>query len=1068
MSRNGYYRWPTIRGDQVVFGCEDDLWTVSAQGGVARRLTSGLGEASRPRLSPDGEWLAFTANDEGSGEVWLMPAVGGEPRRMTWLGDEAPVLGWTPDGRVVFSTMAYSPFFRDYRLFALSPDGGEPERLPWGRGSGIALHSDGGVAICWHAEDIAWWKRYRGGRVGVLHVDPTGAGEFVRPLELDTQVCCPMWLGDRIGFISDHEGVGELYSSRPDGSDRKRLTQGDGHYVRWAANDGDAVVYVRGGDLRRLNLASGEDRAIEVELRSPATQLRRRVVDTPRFTESVDLHPDGRALALVVRGKPLVMGCWEGPASQLGDDRDGAVRYRDARWIDGDRLLMLSDAGGEETFEVRQTDGGGETYRLEGLDVGRATEVSVDPTGRRFAFANHRYEVGVVDLEHGGLRMVSRSPMGQCSGLAWSPDGEWLAWSSPEAAESRAKICIWSAHDEQVTDLTDGRYNDTQPAWDPEGRCLYFLSAREFDPVYDFVYFDLGFTWSQRPYLVTLQADAPSPFRPEPRPPRPVEDRAADRSGEPVAVRVDLAGLGDRIAPLPVEQARYHRLVAAPGKVLLTVEPVKGSRDMNWRDDGPPKADRPLKVWDFETQSLSTLHRGVSDFALSRDGRALLLTLGRRRRVRPLPVRVPDKPPVDHADATPSRKSGWIDLGRASVSVEPRAEWGQMFHETWRLMRDHFWNEGMSGVDWSAALERYEPLLDRVASRSEYSDLVWCMVGETGTSHCYEMMGEYRSRPTWGVGRLGAELTWEPDGGGYRVTRLVRGEAGDPGRSSPLLGPGVSVSAGDVIMEVDGVRLTPENPPGRALVDKGGREVVVSVSSGGSSRRLTVKALRAAMPLYYRDWVLRNQRRVHEETDGRVGYVHIPDMGPLGFGEFHRDYLAEVDRSALIVDVRFNRGGHVSQLLIEKLARRIVGWDQNRWGHPWSYPGHAPRGPMVALTNEHAGSDGDIFSHVWKLNGLGPLIGTRTWGGVVGIWPRFKHVDGSITTQPEFAFWFNDVGFGVENHGTDPDEVVRMGPADYAEGRDPQLTAGIARVVGLLEAGSYGTPDFGAPPHKGP
>jgi len=1051
----------------VVFGCEDDLWAVSVSGGVARRLTSGLGQASRPRLSPDGSLLAFTSDDEGTAEVWVMPSEGGAPRRLTWLGDQALVLGWTPDGRIVFTTMARSPFFRDYRLFALSPDGGEPERLPWGLGTGIAFGDSGAVAICWHAEDIAWWKRYRGGRVGVLHVDPTGDGDFHKPLDLDTQACCPMWLGDRLAFISDHEGVGQLYACGADGADLERLTPDGEHYVRWAANDGDRVVYIRGGDLRLLDLGRGEDRRIDVELRSPATMLRRRYVDVPRFVESVDLHPDGRSLAIVVRGKPVVLGSWEGPAVQLGDARDGSVRYREARWLDDEQILVLSDADGEETFEVRPADGSGTVRRLEGLDVGRPHEVVVAPSGTRFAFANHRYEVGVVDLVEGGLRIVGRSEFGRCADLAWSPDGGWLAWTSPEAAESRSQIRLWGAESDQVTDLTDGRYLDRSPCWDPEGKTLYFLSAREFDPVYDHVYFDLGFTWSMRPYAVTLQADEPSPFMPRPRPLRPPEPEPPADDAEIVPVRVELEGLSDRLVALPVDQARYHRIAAAKGKVLMSIEPVEGSRALTWHSDAPAPANKPLRVWDFETQSLETLEPGVSDFAVSRNGRAMLLHFGRTLRIKPVPSKAPAKPPAEPPDASPGRKTGWVDLGRVSVSVDPRAEWGQMFAETWRLMREHFWNPEMSGVDWDAAWDRYAPLLDRVASRSEYSDLVWCMVGETGTSHCYEMMGEYRPHPSWNVGRLGAELSWSGEEQGYRVDRVVRGEPGDPQRSSPLLAPGVGVAEGDVLVEVDGVRLSPTEPPGRALVDKAGRQVSLVVRSGDDSRRLTVRPLKEAMPLYYRDWVLRNQRRVHAETDGRVGYVHIPDMGPMGFGEFHRDYLAEADREALIVDVRFNRGGHVSQLLIEKLARRIVGWDNNRWGQPWSYPAHAPRGPMVALTNGFAGSDGDIFSHVWKLNDLGPLLGERTWGGVVGIWPRFRHVDGSITTQPEFAFWFEDVGYGVENHGTDPDEVVPLGPADYAAGRDPQLAAGLERVLGMLEAGSFGVPDFGPAPPKG-
>ena len=424
------------------------------------------------------------------------------------------------------------------------------------------------------------------------------------------------------------------------------------------------------------------------------------------------------------------------------------------------------------------------------------------------------------------------------------------------------------------------------------------------------------------------------------------------------------------------------------------------------------------------------------------NGGMTAIRFGRRLRL----VKTGEKADERTEKDPPGRDSGWVDLSRLRVLVEPPAEWAQMLREGWRLMRDHFWRKDMSGSDWPGLYKRYAPLVDSVGSRSEFSDLVWEMIGELGTSHCYEMGGDYRPEPRYDIGHLGAEYEWS--GRGWKVKRLIRGDAWDEDGGSPLAAPGVGIKEGDVIVAIEGKPAAKETPPGALLLNRAGAEVWLTLAG---RRRVSVKTLYDETRTRYRDWVDANRRRVHEATKGRVGYVHVPDMGPGGFAEFHRAYLAEVDREALIIDVRFNGGGHVSQLLLEKLARKRIGFDVQRWGQPMPYPGDSPAGPLVALTNESAESDGDIFSHCFKLMKLGPLIGKRTWGGVVGIWPRHFLADGSVTTQPEFSFWFKDVGFGVENYGTDPDEVVELLPQDLAKGRDPQLARGIDRALELLK-----------------
>jgi tricorn protease len=454
---------------------------------------------------------------------------------------------------------------------------------------------------------------------------------------------------------------------------------------------------------------------------------------------------------------------------------------------------------------------------------------------------------------------------------------------------------------------------------------------------------------------------------------------------------------------------------------------------------------------------------GITSFKLSRDGTALACRIGNRLRVTQAKR---DPGQALSKEDKPGRKSGWIDLARVKVSIEPGSEWRQMLRDAWRLQRDHFWVEDMSGVDWQLVLRRYTPLVERVACRSEFSDLLWEMQGELGTSHCYELGGDYRLEPQYKVGFLGADLAYEPAHDAYRITHVATGDVWDHKNASPFKRPGVNVEQGMLIIGVGGERVSRERSPSKLLVNLAGQEVRLTVAEpdGSAPRTVTVRTVPNETPIRYRDWVEANRRYVHEQTEGQVGYIHVPDMGARGYAEFHRHFLVELDYKGLVVDVRYNGGGNVSGLLLGKLARERIGYDLTRWMGHAPYPAESVAGRIVILTNEQAGSDGDIFSHAAKLIKLGKLIGRRTWGGVIGIWPRNTLVDGSLTTQPEFSFWFRDVGWGVENYGTDPDIEVDITPQDYARGADPQLDRAISEVLADIETNPPLEPDFGNKP----
>jgi len=1051
----GYLRQPALHGDTVVFVCDDDLWTVEAGGGIARRLTAGLGEPSTPALSPDGRWLAYVSRDEQHPEVYLMAAAGGPARRMTWLGPDVMVRGFTPDGRILFVTTHGQPFFRNYRAFTLGVEGGLPELLPYGQVNHLSFGPGSARVIGRNTADPARWKRYRGGTAGHLWIDAEGRGEFRRMSGLAGNITSPMWVGSRVYFLSDCQGVGNLYSCLPDGADLKRHTDHDEFYARHACTDGARIVYQCGAELWLFDPARDESRRLAIRVPAHRSQAARRFVPAAENVEGFDLHPQGHSLALVGRGRLFSFALWEGAVHQHGQAQ--GVRYRLGRWLADGTQVVVSDALGEERIELIEAGG---TRSLD-WDVGRVIALAAAPKGRRVAIANHRNEVLVGDLDSGTLALADRSDCGRSEELAWSPDGAWLAypfWTSPR----HCAIKLYDVAGAASHLVTRPEFRDSAPAFDPAGRYLYFVSVRTFDPVYDNVQFELSFPRAARPYLIALQADAKPPFDPEPRGMKPAHGEDTDGERAPGGaqrgtspLRIDLDGIERRVAAFPVHEGRYGAIAATPRHVLWTSFAVPGAHGRGGHKEEPGK----LEAFDFDTLRTETWVERVEQFQVCADSTTLIVAADRKLRA----FDAAHKPEKKEGDATPSRASGWIDLARVRVSIEPRAEWRQMLREVWRLQRDHFWVEDMSGVDWPAVYQRYAPLLERVAARSELSDLIWEMQGELGTSHAYESGGDHRKPPPMTLGQLAADLRLLDDGS-YAIGHIARGDPWEAAADSPLNAIGVLAQPGERIVAVNGQPVSRELPPQALLVNQAGSRVALRLSGSGGMREAVVELPADEVPARYRDWVERNRHWVHENSGGRIGYLHLPDMMSAGFAEFHRYFLAECDRDGLIVDVRYNRGGHVSQLLLEKVARRRIGYDLQRWGRPTPYPIESAAGPVVALTNEHAGSDGDIFSHCFKLMGIGPLVGKRTWGGVIGIWPRHALADGTETTQPEFSFWFNDVGWQVENYGTDPDIDVDNAPQDAAAGRDRQLET--ALQVALERAALHdGAPRFGPRPN---
>jgi len=1064
MNDHGYYHHPAISGDTVYFVSEDDLWSVPSAGGIARRLTSGLGASSYPAVSPDGRWLAFSSHEEGASEVAVMPADGGPARRLTYEGKLSGVIGWTPPSyrlpnRIIYSSAEGQPF-TPLNLRAVSIDHGESVALNLGPAEYFSIAPDGrGAVLARVAVNAAWWKRYRGGQAGDLWIDRDGSGGWRRLIALDGNPSRALWIGARIYFISDHEGIGNIYSCTPDGTDLRRHTGHADFYARNAAADGRRIVYQSGAELFLLDPSFGNDaHKIEVEYRSPRTQRNRKFINAARYLESYAPHPAEESLALTSRGKIAVLGNWEGPVRQIGEPASG--RHRLARWMhDGKRLVSVYDAQGDEMIAVRRADDANASDYLRGAEIARVVLMKASPCRDQVALTNVRNELVIADLETRSMRVLDRSPHPPLMNFNFSPDGRFIAYNwCPNRRTALIRIC--RIEDGATFNVTRPVLADFAPVFDPDGACLFFIGAREFNPVYDKLHFNLGFPKGTRPYLVTLRKDVATPFG------RKFELPAKDaQTGiQRPDITIDFDGIEDRIEPFPVPEGIYEQIAALSGKVLLTSIPVEGSIDLPiLTPREAPDAKAKLEAFDFETKRLETWVDGITSFALSLDRERLVYRAGNRIRV----IKTLHKPDPQAALEPPGLKSGWVDLDRVKISIDPPSEWRQMYREAWRLQREQYWVEDMAEVDWKAVHDQYLPLVERVGSRGEFEDLIWEMQGELGSSHAYAVGGDFRKSPRYPIGFLGADLAWDERASAWRITHVVRGDPSDSRNPPPLLRPGVNVGEGAVIAAVNNQPATRDVSPARLLVHQAGAEVVLTVadSPGGATRDVVVKAAGDDTLIRYREWVERNRAWVHERSGGRCGYVHIPDMGPWGFAEFHRLFLVELDRDGLVVDVRYNRGGHVSGLLLEKLARRRRGYNQSRWFGVQPVPDDSAAGPMVAITNQHAGSDGDIFSHGFKRMKLGPLIGKRTWGGVIGIWPRHILADGGMTTQPEFAWWFDDAGWNIENRGAEPDIEVEYAPQDYAAGRDPQLERAVAELVKLI-GDRPKTPNLGPRPSR--
>ena len=1058
----GYLRYPHVHGELLVFVAEDDVWLAPAEGGRAWRLSADAAQVRYPRFSRDGTRVAWTGWRDGQPEVYTADAEGADEARLTYWGDNRTrVTGWTPAGEVLAITAAGQPEAQYTWAYAVPLHGAPPRRLPFGPVGDLALETTGTALLAGRENsEPAYWKRYRGGTAGRLWTATADDPLFTRILtDLDTQFGSPMLIGGRLFFLSDHEGTGNIYSCALDGTDLTRHTDHDGTYARNPSTDGHRIVYHVAGDVWMLDgPEAAEPHPVEITLGSPSAGRAPRLVTAVDHLGSLDCDLTGQASVVEVRGTVHWLTHQDGPARALHVDPNARARLPRVLGETG-KVVWASDAAGPDVLEVVTVTGEPRSVRLTGDLGGTVTSLAAAPGGATVAAALHDGRLLLVDVGSGQVTELAASDNGPVEGLSFSPDSAWLAWSQPLMWPLR-RIRMAKIADRSIVEVTDGRFSDTDPVFTADGLYLAFLSQRSFDPVYDAQSFDLSFPYGSRPYLVTLDAQTPSPFGPLPGG-RPVSQDPPDEdksdSAERPVVSVDPDGLPGRVVGVPVPEARYASLRAVKDGLAWLREPVTGvlgESAANLDDDAPRPA---LERYDLRKREVAEVAEELDWFEVSGDGTRLVVKDHDELQV------VPSEPVHD------DHSSGdvvTVDLSRARFPADPAALWRHAYAEAGWIMRRDFWVPDMSGVDWDGVQDEYRPLLDRIRGANDFTDLLWEVVGELGTSHAYITKAgqDWHFAPgadgPAAAGQLGADVTRDP-AGRWIVDRILPGESSDPRARSPLAAPGVAVRPGDELVAVDGQPVDPVRGPWPLLAGTAGKPVELTVRpASGEPRAVVVVPLRDERRLRYQDWVAGRRALVRELSEGRLGYLHIPDMVGEGWAHFHRDLRTEMSFSGLVMDVRGNSGGHISQLVVEKLARRVLAWEMGRGIQPVSYPVEARRGPVVTVSDEFAGSDGDIVTAVIRLLSLGPVVGARTWGGVIGIEgvPGHELVDGTHMTVPRYAFSFEDYGWSVENYGVEPDLEVLISPDDWAAGRDPQLETAVRLALEALEKQPPATP----------
>jgi tricorn protease len=1035
-------RFPAIHGKDVVFTYAGNLYTVAADGGVARKLTNHDGFEMFARFAPDGKTLAFTGQYDGNTEVYVMPAEGGVPRRLTYtatlgrddvsdrMGPNNIVMGWTPDGKhVIFRSRMKEPNDFIGQLFLVPVTGGLPKQLPLPRG-GFCSYSPDGKQLAYNRifREFRTWKRYRGGMADDIWIHDFDKKTTTNITNNEACDTFPMWHGDKIYFLSDRAANQRfnLYSYDTGSKETKQLTFFKDFDIKYPSLGDKAIVFENAGYIYRFDLAKQKETKVPVRILEDFAGGRGGLKDVSKNIASYEISPDGKRALFSARGDLFTVPAKNGQTHNLTGTP--GVHDRNPKWSpDGKHIAYVSDATGEDEIYIRPASGTGPAVQLTNNGDTYKYEITWSPDSKKIAWADKKLRLQYVDVQTRVVTQVAQAKAWEIHQYTFSPDSKWLAYSKPEE-ESHQRIYLYSVAQNKSHAATDGMFYAGDPAFSGDGKYLFFVSSRDFNPVFSRVEWNHAYTEMARVYLMTLAKDTPNPFAPkgddeEAKPAKEKKDgKEEKKKAEPVTVKVDVEGLTDRVLQLPVPVANYRALTAVGSSAYY----------LRWTGKEKPA----LFVFDVAAKKETSLG-AINGYEISADGKKMLVSKDTNYYIIDLP-----KGPITVGEP--------LNLAGMQVQLDRQQEWKQIFNEAWRQMRDFFYAPNLHGVDWPAVRKRYEPLVKHVNHRADLSYVIGEMIAELNCSHAYVGGGDYPRPQRIPLGLLGAELKQDAETKYYQITKILKGANWDKNLRSPLTEIGVNVNEGDYIIAVNGKPTNEMVNIYEALVNTAGKQVTLKVNKAPAemgSREVVVMPIGDEQPLYYYNWVQNNIKKVSEATKGEVGYLHVPDMLTNGLNEFVKHFYPQMRKKALIIDMRGNGGGNVSPQLIERLRREIALVDVARNAAPHTNPSDMHLGPKVCLLNEFSASDGDLFPYRFKKYKLGKLIGKRSWGGIIGIRGSLPFLDGGSLNKPEFASYSTDGKWVIENHGVDPDIVVDNDPSREFAGVDDQLNRAIEVIV---------------------